>query len=159
MRTTGAIYLDFDDAQRKGMKLIRTQENPITGLMIIAGINLGLRISDLLTLTFGDLRNDAIVLLEKKTKKKGRLIINDNIKMAMQYFPADIFNGNIHAFRSQKGTVFSTQHVNRLMKRYFKVPGVSSHSLRKTFGGYSGESGQAIPDSKWTPIPVETGQS
>ena len=134
MRTTGAIYLDFDDAQRKGMKLIRTQENPITGLMIVAGINLGLRISDLLTLTFDELRNDAVILLEKKTKKKRRLVINDNIRMAMQYFPEDRFNGNFHAFRSQKGTVFSTQHVNRLMKRYFKLTGVSSHSLRKTFG-------------------------
>lgn len=138
----GADYLNFDEAMNKGMKLIRTGENPTAGLMIVAGVNLGLRISDLLTLTYGQLRQDKITLIEQKTRnKKGVqprvLKINDNIKMAMSYFkdPTDHADG-FHAFRSQKGTVYSNKHVNRLLAKYFGGgnKNVSSHSLRKTFG-------------------------
>lgn len=137
----GADYLDFDQAQKKGMQLIRTGENPTAGLMIVVGINVGLRIGDLLTLTYGDLRKDTIYILEQKTRnKKGvkprEMPVNDNIRMAMQYFEGDEFKDSFHAFRSQKGTVYSNKHVNRLLSKYFGEgnKSVSSHSLRKTFG-------------------------
>lgn len=129
---TGSTYLDFDAAQGKGMKLIRSGENPNFGLLIICGINLGMRISDLLQLTYGDLRQAEINIKEKKTGKPRTLTMNDNIQQAMQYFANE--NPNFKAFRSQKGSSYSTQHVNRLMKQYFSGKDISSHSLRKTFG-------------------------
>ena len=112
------------------MKLIKTNESPSFGLLIVCGINLGLRIDDLLKLRFQDLREDNITITEGKTKKKRDLVINDNIKKALKYFESS-YKG--FAFKSQKQTVYSTQHVNRLMKVHFKGK-VSSHSLRKSFG-------------------------
>jgi integrase len=127
---TGSIFIDFDKALNKGMRLIKTNDNTSFGLLIVCGINLGLRIDDLLKLTFEDLRSNTIIITEGKTKKKRNLVINDNIKTALKYFK-DSNRG--YTFKSQKQTVYSTQHVNRLMKKYFKGK-VSSHSLRKSFG-------------------------
>ncbi|MDR5590802.1 tyrosine-type recombinase/integrase [Christiangramia sp. SM2212] len=128
----GSTYIDFDKANSKGLKLIRSSENASFGLLIIVGINLGLRISDLLKLTYKHLRSDELEIIEQKTKKRRKLIINDNIKNALKYF--EEYNDEFYAFRSQKNTVYSIQHVNRLMKKHFKGSNISSHSLRKTFG-------------------------
>lgn len=81
-------------------------------------------------MSFDDLRQDKIEIIEGKTKKKRILVINDYIKAALKYFSDDTKG---HAFKSQKGSVYSVQHVNRLIKKYFKGK-VSSHSLRKSFG-------------------------
>lgn len=129
---TGSTYIDFDKAQGKGMRLIRSGENPTFGLLIIAGINLGLRISDLLDLSFSDLRKDTLTITEGKTGKRRTLKINDNIHAAMEYYKEE--KGEFHAFRSRKGTTYSIQQVNRLMKKYFKSSNITSHSLRKSFG-------------------------
>ncbi len=129
---TGSTYLDFDKALAKGMRLIRTEENRTFGLLIVTGINLGLRISDLLTLTYDHLRGESITIKEGKTGKERKLKVNHNIHAAMKLFPNE--NGSFHAFRSQKGTVYSIQQVNRLVKKFFKGSDVSTHSLRKTFG-------------------------
>jgi integrase len=96
---TGSIFIDFDKALNKGIRLIKTNENASFGLLIICGINLGLRIDDLLKLTFKDLRSDTIIIIEGKTKKKRNLVINDNIKTALKYFK-DSNRG--YAFKSQK---------------------------------------------------------
>ncbi len=127
---TGSTYIDFDKALNKGMKLIKSNENPSFGLLIVVGVNLGLRIDDLLKLSFDDLRQEKIEIIEGKTKKKRSLVINEHIQTALNYFDSDIKG---RAFKSQKGTVYSIQHVNRLIKKYFKGK-VSSHSLRKSFG-------------------------
>lgn len=129
---TGSTYIDFDKAQGVGMKLIRTGDNPTFGLLIIAGINLGLRIGDLLDLSFSQLRGDIITITEGKTSKQRQLKVNENIHTAIEYFKEE--NSEFHAFRSRKNTVYSIQQVNRLIKQYFKGSDITSHSLRKTFG-------------------------
>jgi len=129
---TGSTYLDFDKAQGKAMRLIKTGENPVFGLLIISGINLGLRIGDLLDLTFCQLRSNSITITEAKTNKKRTLKVNRNIHTALDYFKEE--PDNFHAFRSQKNSVYSIQQVNRLIKKYFKGSDITSHSLRKTFG-------------------------
>jgi integrase len=131
-----AIHLDFDRVQGKAFKLIRSGENPTAGLMIVVGINVGLRVADLMKLTFGDLRKDKIQLKEGKTGKTRTISMNENIKHAMQYFDNKevAHKDEFLAFRSQKGTTYSNKHVNRLLKKYFGEDNVSSHTLRKTFG-------------------------
>lgn len=129
---TGSTYIDFDKAQGIGTRLIRSGENPTFGLLIIVGTNLGMRISDLLSLTYGHLRKDTIIIKEGKTGKTRSMKVNHAITAAMEYFKDE--TGNFHAFKSQKGSVYSRQHVNRLMKKHFKGADISSHSLRKTFG-------------------------
>ncbi|OAB78764.1 tyrosine-type recombinase/integrase [Cochleicola gelatinilyticus] len=131
---TGSIYIDYNKALHKGLKLIKSKENPNFGLLIICGINLGLRIDDLLQLTFDQLKQDSFTIEEGKTKKKRTLKVNDAIKNALKHFEDDItYQLGGSPFTSQKGSVYSVQHINRLMKKYFKGK-VSSHSLRKSFG-------------------------
>ncbi|MBB4804190.1 integrase [Flavobacterium nitrogenifigens] len=127
---TGSNYIDFDKALNTGMKLIKTKENPRLGLLIIVGINLGVRIENLLRFKFEDLRRENVTIIEGKTGKKRTLVINDNIRIAMALFENE-YNG--YAFKSQKDTIYSPQHVNRLLKKYFKGK-ISTHSLRKSFG-------------------------
>lgn len=129
---TGSTYLDFDKTLAKGMRLIRTNENRSFGLLTVVGINLGLRISDLLQLTYEDLRGDDLIIREGKTGKERKLKLNYHIQAAIEYFNEE--PGSFHAFRNQKGTVYSIQQVNRLIKKYFRGTRLSSHSLRKTFG-------------------------
>lgn len=128
---TGSTYIDFDKALNKGFKLIKTKDNPTFGLLIVTGINLGLRINDLLRLTFEDLRRNKLLLVEGKTGKKRELVINENIKRALIYF--EDAPDSFYCFRSQKDQVYSTQHVNRLLKQHFNKQ-TTSHSLRKSFG-------------------------
>lgn len=131
----GSTYIKFESAVTKGLNLIRTGTNPNFGLLIVCGCNLGLRISDLLSLNFEQLKRGEIIMLEKKTGKKRSLQINDHIKIALSYFEQNyVFLKGGKAFTSQKGTVYSVQQVNRLIKKYFKGSRITSHSLRKTFG-------------------------
>jgi len=127
---TGSDYIDYDKALNKGMKLIKSKENASFGLLIVVGINLGLRQGDLLKLSFDQLRQNTIEIVEGKTNKKRTLKINSHIHQALEHFDKDTKG---FAFKSQKGTAYSVQHINRLMKKYFKGK-VSSHSLRKSFG-------------------------
>jgi integrase len=131
----GSTYIDFDKAQQKGMSLIRSGENKNFGFLIIVGINLGLRINDLLKISFEQLKKEEFEILEQKTGKKRVLQVNDNIRTAIGYFKEDlIYELNGKPFTSQKGSVYSSQHVNRLIKQYFTGKDISSHSLRKSFG-------------------------
>lgn len=131
---TGATYIEFDKARTIGLRLIRTGENPTFGLLVLAGIYMGLRISDLLNLTFKDLRSEKIAVTEQKTGKKRVIKVNDTIHQALNYFPKETYIDSFHAFRSQKNTVYSNKHVNRLLSKFFTGERLSSHSLRKTFG-------------------------
>ena len=131
---TGSTYLDYDKTLNKAFKMLKEDKLKSFGLFVIAGINLGLRIDDLTSLSFEQLRSDSITIIEGKTKKKRTLKVNEQIHKALKSFDADARG---YAFISQKGTPFSPQHINRLLKQHFKGVGngkVSSHSLRKCFG-------------------------
>ncbi|PNW28934.1 tyrosine-type recombinase/integrase [Formosa algae] len=131
---TGSTYLDFDYALNKAFKLLKNEKTKSFGFLVICGLNLGLRVNDLTKLEFEDLRQESLSITEGKTNKQRTLKVNETIKRALEAFPN---NAKGYAFTSQKGTPFSTQHVNRLLKQHFKGVGkgtVSSHSLRKAFG-------------------------
>ncbi|WP_067150815.1 tyrosine-type recombinase/integrase [Pseudotamlana agarivorans] len=131
---TGSTYLDYDKTLNKAFKMLKDDKLKSFGLLVICGINLGLRIDDLSKLSFEELRKDSIDIIEGKTKKKRTLKVNEHIKLALTYFEDDLKG---YAFTSQKGTPFSSQHINRMLKQHFKGVGngtVSSHSLRKCFG-------------------------
>lgn len=131
---TGSTYIDYDYALNKSFKLLKDDKTKSFGLLVICAINLGLRVDDLTKLSFENLRQDSITITEGKTKKKRVLKVNHQITRALEHFDADARG---HAFKSQKGTAFSQQHINRLIKKHFKGVGngkVSTHSLRKCFG-------------------------
>lgn len=134
MQLQGSDVLEWNQALETGWGLLKENKNPKLGLLILCGVNFGLRISDLLPITWEQLRKDDFIVVEKKTKKKRKIVVNPIVRSAVDNLAQIV--GDHHTgpvFISQKGTIYSQQHVNRMLKRVFGK-GVSSHGLRKTFG-------------------------
>lgn len=135
-QNTTSDYIPFNTALVTGQKLLKNEKTKTIGLYIVVSINLGLRVSDVLNLTFEQLRGDEIEINETKTGKRRVMAINDNIKEALTKFD-ESYTGV--AFKSQKNSVYSKQQINRKLKEIFdkeikKGLHISSHSLRKSFG-------------------------
>lgn len=141
---TTSDYLQWDSATNLVRKLYRDKNYRIS-LLIGCGIFFGLRISDLLQLTWDMLldKDAKFVIIEKKTGKRREVRINKEFQKHIKdcYFALDIQNLNELCFLSGRGKnkVYSTQWVNIVLKdlknRYsLKIDHLSTHSLRKTFG-------------------------
>jgi integrase len=133
---TTSDYLNFDEVTLKALRIIKQGKDANLGFLVIVGINMGLRISDILKLKFEDFENDTIQIIEKKTKKKRLIKVNDNVKEALDILKkVDILSKGL-IFISKSGSVYSIQYINRWLKSKMgaKKIKVSSHSLRKTFG-------------------------
>ncbi|KRE31624.1 site-specific integrase [Paenibacillus sp. Soil522] len=106
--------------------------------LMVMGINVGLRISDLLALRVRDVQNRShIVCREKKTGKKKRFPINAELR--------EIINEYIKGkrddeplFRSRKtGSNIDRVQAYRILNRAAAEVGlaeIGTHTLRKTFG-------------------------
>lgn len=155
--STSSDYINFDTAMRTGVKLLQDDKKKIIGLYIIFSINTGLRVTDVLSISWRELLHPIkkgnevfISVLESKTKKrkktkpddkprKPRIIkLNDAILKALSSFDVITANLDKKVFTSQKNSVFSVQQLNRILKDVFskesKEYNISTHSLRKTFG-------------------------
>lgn len=144
---TTANYIDYDKALNKGLSLMEKKRDityinyskmdreEIIGFYIITSINVGLRIGDILNLTFEDFRKGYKTFREQKTEKAKTVKFNETILKAF-YKIGGSSKRTGYVFTSQKGSVFSRQQINRLLKEIFKSKdkNISSHSLRKTFG-------------------------
>ena len=136
---TTSDYLNFDATLNKAIRLLKKDKKKYKiAFLTIVGINVGLRISDILNLKHKDLQGDTISLIEQKTGKNRLIKINDAINDAYIIYceKLKLINSEDYLFISQKGGVFTIRQVNRLLKSIFgtKDKNVSSHSLRKTFG-------------------------
>jgi integrase len=132
-------YLDFDMALNKGLKLLKTDKKKFKlGFLIVLGINVGLRISDILKLRHSDFQGDVIKLHEKKTGKFREIKINEHVRSAYEIYKTKvrILDQEDFLFLSKVTKVYSVRHINRELKVVFDMRGkaVSTHSLRKTFG-------------------------
>lgn len=139
--STTADYLAWSDA----MNLIRNlakDDNYKISLLIAIGCFTGLRISDILALRWNQILNvEEFTIKERKTGKQRTIRINPQLQKHIQdcYQHISPLGINAAILISQKGTVFSIQRVNVILKetkkRYkMKVKNFSCHSLRKTFG-------------------------
>lgn len=139
--TTTADHLEWNQA----MNLIRNlfnDGNYKISLLISLGCFFGLRISDILSLRWEQIYNlDEFTLIEKKTMKSRTIKINAQLKRHIE----DCFQKirprttDEYIFTSQKGSKFSVQRINVILKdlkkKYnLKIRNFSSHSLRKSFG-------------------------
>lgn len=137
MSVNGSDFLDYNEAVNAGFDLIEAGGHDASlGLLIVCGCNLGLRISDLLPLTFEDLSREVVEVREKKTGKIRSLRINNVVReavAAMPDTPAKQLGGK--CFVGRKGSVYSPQNINRRLKGVFDVQGklITTHSLRKTY--------------------------
>lgn len=138
---TTSDYLEWNQA----MNLIRNLYNDGNykmSLLIAMGAFWGLRISDILALKWEQVMNrDEFSLEEKKTKKPRDIKINSQLKRHITdcHDKINPRTGTEYIFTSQKGSVYSIQRINVILKdmksKYnLKIKNFSSHSLRKCFG-------------------------
>lgn len=134
-------YMEWDVMLSLIRKLYR-DGNYRMSLLIGCGCFFGLRISDILTLTWSMLLNDdKFTLNEKKTNKRRTVKINSDFQQHIKrcHEALHITNDNEKCFLSQKKMVYSTQRINVLFKAIkkqynLKIEHFSTHSMRKTFG-------------------------
>ena len=139
--TTTADYLVWSDAMNLIRKLAK-DENYKMSLLIALGCFTGLRISDILALRWNQiLYAEEFTIIEKKTGKQRTLRLNSQLQKHIQECYEQIKPIGIKApiLVSQKGTVFTVQAINRILKEIkkkyrLKIKNFSCHSLRKTFG-------------------------
>jgi len=106
--------------------------------MFVAGINTGLRISDLLSLKVKDVRNKThITIKERKTEKTKRFKILYPLQEAIEYYTKDMDEDN-WLFPSRKGDKPITRvQAHRILSKVADSVGlqeIGCHTLRKTFG-------------------------
>ena len=114
-------------------------------LLFVMGINVGLRISDLLSLRISDVWHngkcvEAIVIREQKTKKYRTIALNGATEEAIERYLGSLktFNENDWLFKSRKyGTPLTKQSAHRIINQIMADCGIvghwGTHTLRKTF--------------------------
>lgn len=119
-------------------------------LLFVLGINLGLRISDLLSLKASHFYNEKnrfhshIVIVEQKTKKTRKLTISDAVKKEIK--DAGITgHSEDYVFPSRKGSKpIGRVQAYRILNEAAERAGleeVGTHTLRKTFGYHAYKGG------------------
>lgn len=139
--TTTADFLVWSDAMNLIRKLAK-DNNYKMSLLIALGCFTGLRISDILSLRWWQILGvDEFAIIEKKTGKQRTLRLNPQLQEHIQECYEHIKPIGVKApiLVSQKGTTFTIQAINRILKdtkkKYkVKIKNFSCHSLRKTFG-------------------------
>lgn len=134
-------YMEWDVMLSLIRKLYR-DGNYRMSLLIGCGCFFGLRISDILTLTwYMLLDDDKFTLNEKKTNKRRVVKINADFQQHIKqcHDALHITNDNEKCFLSQKKMVYYTQRINVLFKEIkkkynLKIEYFSTHTMRKTFG-------------------------
>ena len=144
---------DLKDIQRlKEYFLIKHQYRNYA--LIVMGVNLPLRISDLLSIKWGDVYDDEvhkytkhILVQEQKTGKTNIMFLNKNVIEALEILRKDVPAGKEHY-------IFSSHHnytrpisrvaayqVIRQASEHLGIKNVGCHSLRKTFGYHAWKNG------------------
>ena len=141
---TTADYIEWNTAINLVHRLYKDKDYKMS-LLIGCGIFFGLRISDILQLSWDMLLNDSsFQLIEKKTQKRREVRINKSFQRHIWdcYNALLITDKSEKCFKSREHRVYSIQRINMILKDIKKKYGIksvknfSTHSLRKTFGGH-----------------------
>lgn len=105
--------------------------------MFVAGINTGLRISDLLQLKVSDVKDKTHITIRERTDKFKRYKILYPLAEAIEYYTKGM-NDNDWLFPSRKGDKpIGRVQAYRVLNNVGKAVGleeIGTHTLRKTFG-------------------------
>ena len=134
---TTADYLVWSDAMNLIRKLAK-DENYKISLLVAIGCFTGLRISDILSLRWKQiLGTDEFTVIEKKTGKARTIRLNPQLQEHIRecYKHINPIGINAPILISQKGTVFTVQRINIILKEVkkkyrLKIKNFSCHSLR-----------------------------
>lgn len=107
-------------------------------LMFMIGINVGLRVSDILPLKVGDVRGTHIKVIEQKTKKVRRVAINNSLRKALNRYILDKKDSEV-LLKSREGNnkPISRSMAYKILREAAEEVGISevgTHTMRKTFG-------------------------
>lgn len=152
----------------KNMRSILKAQSTRNELLFILGINVGLRISDILILKLGDLvKNEKtpknyVTITEKKTRKTKKFYIGDIVKKVIETYlkeNKDLKEGD-YIFKSRKGEncMITRQQAYRILNGAAESLGliernekgiissgeIGTHTLRKTFGYHAYKNGTAL---------------
>ena len=139
---TTSDYIEWNTAVNLVHRLFKDKDYKMS-LLIGCGIFFGLRISDILQLSWDMLLDDSsFELIEKKTQKRREVRINKGFQKHIWdcYNALLITDKSEKCFKSREHRVYSIQRINMLLKDIKKKYGIksvmnfSTHSLRKTFG-------------------------
>lgn len=138
---TTSDYLEWKEAMNLIRSLYRDGKFQMS-LFVSIGCFWGLRVSDILALRWKQILNvDEFSLIERKTGKSRTIRINSQLKRHISDCYQQIHPIGIDApiLVSQKGTVFTVQRINVILKEIktkygLSIKNFSCHSLRKTFG-------------------------
>ena len=107
-------------------------------LFFIIGTNCGLRISDILALNVGDVKNkNYIQLIEKKTGKRKKIQINSKLKPLLKIYTR---NRNVAeplfltTFKNRMDRSTAYRILNNACLKAGIEANIGTHTLRKTFG-------------------------
>ena len=129
--------MNWTEANNLIQSLIKAKDYKFA-LLLGIGINTALRISDILKITYTDLKRDAFFINETKTNKLREITINPGLREIINIcLPEQPYDLDKAIFCNAYGKTPSTQGINmklhRLKKQYnLSVTNISSHSLRKT---------------------------
>lgn len=138
---TTSDYLEWKEAMNLIRILYRDGKFQMS-LFVSIGCFWGLRVSDILALRWEQiLYVDEFCIIEKKTGKSRTIRINPQLKRHISDCYEQIHPIGVDApiLVSQKGTVFTVQRINVILKEIktkygLSIKNFSCHSLRKTFG-------------------------
>ena len=136
MRTT--THLNWEDFE-KFINYIKGKDRMVCMYAMIATY-CGLRVSDALQLTWGDLKKEMIVIKERKTGKTRSIPLKEDVRILADDLRPTIKRDDQHIFVNKQGGIITLQYLNRMIKKRMiecgiSVEGnVSSHLFRKTFG-------------------------
>lgn len=153
----------------KNIRSILKGQSVRNELLFIFGINVGLRISDILKLKIEDLVKsnlktvkDYVIITEKKTGKTKKFYIGDIVKKVIENYIKDLSNldMNNYVFQSRKGEnmPITRQRAYRILNNAAEIVGlveknekgviisgeIGTHTLRKTFGYHAYQNGSSL---------------
>jgi len=153
----------------KNIRSILKGQSVRNELLFIFGINVGLRISDILKLKIEDLVKsnlktvrEYVIITEKKTGKTKKFYIGDIVKKVIENYIKELSNldMNNYVFQSRKGEnmPITRQRAYRILNNAAEMIGlveknekgviisgeIGTHTLRKTFGYHAYQNGSSL---------------
>jgi integrase len=119
-------------------KVLKEEYSMRDYVLFICGINLGMRITDLLRVKIKEFNKPHIIVREEKTDKVNKFLINKEIRaIVLEYAAGKDPEGFLFAAANNKKKPISRQYAHRILKEAGLKCGldnVGTHSMRKTFG-------------------------
>lgn len=153
-RNEATFYVEFvepirDKQKIEEIKKVLRGSNLRDYALFVLGINSGLRVSDLLSLTVGDVMDangNLIRIREHKTKKTNDFPLSRTAQKAiMEYLQTRDGKRDEPLFLSRKGSALQRAQAYKVINDAARAVGIKdrigTHTLRKTFGYHAYQAG------------------